>query len=78
MAHTNHYVSPEMQPYEGYGGGESAVRLATAERLLAEGIAAGDDPVDLVARVLRTHEPSPEEAICGHPASRTRRPPTRA
>ncbi len=67
MAHSNHYVSPEMQPYEGYGGGESEVRIATAERLLAEGIAAGDDPVDLVAQVLRTHEPSPEASICGHP-----------
>jgi len=67
MAHTNHYVSPGMQPYEGSGGGESEVRIATAERLLAEGLAAGDDPVDLVARVLGTHEPSPRECICGHP-----------
>ena len=67
MAHSNHYVSPAMQPYEGYPGGESAVRIATAERLLEEGITAGEDPVDLVARVLRTHEPSPEECICGHP-----------
>ena len=67
MAHANHYVSPAMQPYEGYPGGESTVRIATAERLLDEGIAAGEDPVDLVARVLRTHEPSPMECICGHP-----------
>ena len=67
MAHSNHYVSPEMQAYEGYGGGESEVRLTTAERLLAEGLAAGEDPVDLVARVLRTHEPSLEDCICGHP-----------
>ena len=50
--------------------GSRAVRLATAERLLAEGIAAGEDPVDLVARVLRTHEPSPDECICGHPEPR--------
>lgn len=67
MAHTNHYVAPGMLPYEGYGGGESEVRLGTADRLLAEGLAAGEDPVDLVARVLRTHEPSPDECICGHP-----------
>ena len=67
MAHSNHYASPAMQPFEGYGGGESEVRLATAERLLAEGLAAGDDPVDLVARVLRTHDPSPDDCICGHP-----------
>ena len=67
MAHSNHYVSPAMQTYEGYGGGESEVRLATAETLLADGLAAGDDPVDLVARVLRTHEPSRDDCICGHP-----------
>jgi hypothetical protein len=67
MAHTNHYVLPEMQPFEGYGGGESEVRVGTAERLLAQGLAAGDDPVELVARVLRTHEPSLDDCICGHP-----------
>jgi isopenicillin-N N-acyltransferase-like protein len=67
MAHTNHYAAPAMRPYEGYGGGESEVRLATAERLLAEGLSAGDDPVALVARVLRTHEPSADACICGHP-----------
>lgn len=67
VAHSNHYVSPEMQVHEGYGGGESEVRLTTAERLLAEGLAAGEDPVDLVARVLRTHEPSLADCICGHP-----------
>ena len=67
MAHTNHYVSPALRPFEGYAGGESEVRLSTAERLLGEGVAAGEDPVALVARVLRTHEPSPAEAICGHP-----------
>ena len=67
MAHTNHYDSADMKSYEGYGGGESVVRLSTAERLLAEGIAAGEDPLELVARVLRTHEPSLQECICGHP-----------
>ncbi len=67
MAHTNHYVSPDMKPVEGAAHEESAVRLATAERMLAEGLAAGDDPVALVAAVLRSHEPSPEMAICGHP-----------
>jgi isopenicillin-N N-acyltransferase-like protein len=66
MAHTNHYVSPHMRPFEGYAGGESEVRLSTAERLLREGVAAGQDPVGLVAQVLRTHEPSPAQAICGH------------
>jgi hypothetical protein len=66
MAHTNHYTAPEMQPYEGSRHRESRTRLATAERLLAEGVARDDDPVELVARVLRSHEPSPHECICGH------------
>ena len=67
MAHTNHYAAPEMQPFEGSQYRESRTRLATAERLLAEGVARDDDPVELVARVLRCHEPSPDECICGHP-----------
>ena len=67
MAHANHYVSPDMLPYEGGASTESPVRLATAERLLRDGVAAGEDPVELVARVLRTHEPSPDQCICGHP-----------
>jgi isopenicillin-N N-acyltransferase-like protein len=68
MAHTNHYVAPEMAPFEGERYQESSTRLATAERMLAEGIARGDDPVELVASVLRGHEPSPDDCICGHPS----------
>jgi len=67
MAHTNHYVAAEMAPFEAVTYEESPVRLSTAETILAEGIARGDDPVELVARVLRCHEPAPEQAICGHP-----------
>ncbi len=67
MAHTNHYAAAAMAPVEGSQYAESRVRLATAERLLAEGIARGDDPVDLVARALRCHDPSPGQAICSHP-----------
>jgi hypothetical protein len=67
MAHTNHYVATRMRPFEGARHAESAVRLATAERMLAEGLAAGEDPIELVAGVLRCHEPSPDQAICGHP-----------
>lgn len=67
MAHTNHYAAPAMAPFEGVAHEESRVRLATAERLLADGLARGDDPVELVTRVLRCHDPSPEQAICGHP-----------
>jgi isopenicillin-N N-acyltransferase-like protein len=67
MAHTNHYVSPTMKPYEGAAHEESVVRLATAERQLREGLERGEDPVDLVARVLSCHDPSADQAICGHP-----------
>jgi len=70
MAHTNHYVAPEMAAYEGAGHRESRTRLATAERMAAEGVARDDDPVELAARVLRCHEPSAEECICGHPDER--------
>jgi len=67
MAHTNHYVAAEMAPFEAATYEESPLRLATAEGILAEGIAGGDDPVELVARALRCHGPAPEQAICGHP-----------
>ena len=66
MAHTNHYAAADMAPFEGSQFEESRVRLRTAERLLAEGVTRGDDPVALVADVLRCHEPSPRQAICGH------------
>lgn len=65
LAHTNHYVGSRMQAYEGSGQQESRARLATAERLLAEGVACGDDPLELVARVLRDHSDVPD-SICGH------------
>ena len=67
MAHTNHYVAPDMAPFEAATYEESSIRLATAERILADGLAAGEDPVQLMARALRSHEPSPAQAICGHP-----------
>ena len=67
MAHTNHYVAPEMAPYEGSDQQESRTRLDTAETTLAEGLGRGDDPVELVARILRCHEPSSDDCICGHP-----------
>jgi len=67
MAHTNHYVAPEMAAFEGYDDPESRTRLDTAERMLAAGLDHGDDPVELVAAVLRCHEPTPQDCICGHP-----------
>ena len=66
MAHTNHYVAPEMAPFEGSDQQESRTRLNTAEAMLAEGLERGDDPVELVARILRCHEPNSKECICGH------------
>lgn len=66
MAHSNHYAAPAMAPYEGSTYVESRLRLDAAERLLAEGVAGADDPVDLAAAVLRCHGPSAAEAICGH------------
>ncbi|MFA4964471.1 MAG: C45 family peptidase [Thermoleophilia bacterium] len=67
MIHTNHYVAPAMAPFEGAAHAESRHRLAEAERMLGEGLARGDDPVELVAAVLRTHGPGHEAAVCGHP-----------
>jgi len=65
LAHTNHYVSPDMAAYEGYSEQESRTRLAVAESLLAEGVARGDDPLALVTSVLRDHSSRPD-SICGH------------
>lgn len=70
MAHTNNYVISDMRRYEGEVGAESAVRLSTAERLLKDGAAVGEDPIALIAKVLRTHEPSPEACMCSHPNPR--------
>ncbi len=66
MAHTNHYVAPEMAPFEGSEDEESRTRLRTAEAMLAAGLDHGEEPVELVARILRCHEPSPQDCICGH------------
>jgi len=67
LAHTNHYMLAEMASHEAVCHQETRTRLSTAGRLLADGVARGDDPVELVATVLRCHEPSSDECICGHP-----------
>jgi isopenicillin-N N-acyltransferase-like protein len=67
LAHTNHYDLAEMAGYEAVEHEETRTRLATARRILAEGVASGADPIELVAGVLRCHEPGPDAAICGHP-----------
>ena len=73
LAHTNHYVSEAMAAFEDSHEDESRLRLARADALLAAGIARGDDPVELVAAVLRDHAGSPD-AICGHPGAHGPRP----
>jgi isopenicillin-N N-acyltransferase-like protein len=66
LAHTNHYIAAAMAPHEGSTHEESRRRLRRAEELLAAGAAAGRDPVEVVAEVLRDHAGAPD-AICGHP-----------
>jgi isopenicillin-N N-acyltransferase-like protein len=65
LAHTNHYIEPSMQRFEGYDHIESRRRLAVAERLLSQGVERGDDALELVMRVLRDHTGAPD-SICGH------------
>ena len=64
-AHTNHYVAPAMDVYEGRHSTESPRRLADAEEGLAAGLAAGDDPFAVVESVLRRHI-GRTDGICGH------------
>jgi isopenicillin-N N-acyltransferase-like protein len=68
MTHTNHYVAPAMATYEGYHHDESRRRLAHAQATLAAGCERGEDPLELVTRVLRSHGDSPDhgDALCGH------------
>jgi len=66
LAHTNHYVHPAMTVFEGYHKQESRDRLRRAEEELESGLARGEDPRDLVARVLTVHDGG-QDAICGHP-----------
>ncbi len=65
-AHTNHYEAPAMSEFEGYHWDESRRRLRRAEAMLRDGLGRGDDPLDVVTGVLRSHEDAPD-AICGHP-----------
>jgi isopenicillin-N N-acyltransferase like protein len=73
LAHTNHYVAADMAPFEASQQPESRDRLRRARELLDAGVARGDDPVAVVAAVLRDHANAPD-AICGHPTDRASRP----
>ena len=66
LAHTNHFTADEMSDVERSGSQGSRHRLARARELLAEGVARGDDPLELVAGVLRDHANAPT-SICAHP-----------
>ena len=65
FAHTNHYVSPELAPGDAARSEGSRLRRERAERLLFDGLASGDDLVELGKRVLSDHENAPF-SICDH------------
>ena len=65
FAHTNHYVSPELTPGDASRGEGSRLRRERATQLLLEGLASGDDLVELGKRVLSDHENAPF-SICDH------------
>lgn len=63
--HTNHYLSPELTPGDASRSEGSRLRLERATRLLVDGLAAGDELVELARRVLSDHENAPL-SICDH------------
>jgi isopenicillin-N N-acyltransferase-like protein len=65
LAHTNHYVSPELAPDDASRSEGSRLRRERAEQLLLEGLAEGIDLVESGKRVLRDHENAPF-SICDH------------
>jgi isopenicillin-N N-acyltransferase-like protein len=68
LAHTNHYLSPEMAPYEISTSVGTRRRLARALALLDAGLARGDDPHDVLAAILTDHDGVDDGcSICSHP-----------
>jgi isopenicillin-N N-acyltransferase-like protein len=65
LAHTNHYLSPELTPGDVSRSEGSRLRRERAERLLLDGLEAGADLVDLAKGVLSDHENAPF-SICDH------------
>ncbi|NLE23484.1 MAG: hypothetical protein GX624_12005 [Actinobacteria bacterium] len=65
FVHTNHYVSPELMPGDASRSEGSRLRRERAERLLLDGVEAGDELVELAKRVLSDHENAPC-SICDH------------
>jgi len=65
FTHANHYVSPELAPEDATGSEGSPKRRARAEELLAQGVEAGVDLVELGKTVLSDHANAPF-SICAH------------
>lgn len=65
-AHANHYLTPEMEAREISTSVNSRTRYARACELIEAGLAGGDDPAAIAARVLADHA-NGENCICGHP-----------
>jgi isopenicillin-N N-acyltransferase-like protein len=65
FAHTNHYVSAELSPGDASRSEGSPKRLARAYALLAAGLDAGADPIELATSVLRDHADAPD-STCAH------------
>ena len=68
LAHANHFTADEMQDVERSDSVGSRHRLARARELVAAGVERGDDPVKVVADVLRDHAKAPT-SICSHPVA---------
>jgi len=66
LAHTNHYLEPELADIEGSSSPGSRHRLRRAQQLIAEAWEQGHEPADIAARVLRDHEGAPR-SVCAHP-----------
>ncbi len=65
FVHTNHYLSPELAPGDASGSEGTRLRRERATELLVEGLAAGEDSVELGGRVLCDHGNAPF-SICDH------------
>ncbi len=65
FVHTNHYVTPELEPQDETTSEGTFKRRARAEELLAAGLEAGADPLALAQAVLRDHANVPL-SICAH------------
>jgi isopenicillin-N N-acyltransferase-like protein len=66
LAHTNHFTAAEMSDLERSTSEGSRRRLERARALVPEGLARGDDPLDIIRGALSDHAHAPT-SICAHP-----------